>query len=535
MTFGMRVRLWARQAPQSHLAAAAVVVSLVAGLLAVAVVPRGDSLDTDSSLAVGSGDIVVGEGPQPFEPTSGDGTSAKAPAGGIDGGGGVDAPSSSGESGSVEAGPFPDGATPAEGSAPAEGAAPSPSATAATAAQEPRRASDVGVTADTIKLGFLIAQVGGLDAAGFALGLRGDIDKVIGAYVDDVNKRGGIHGRKVVWVALKVDPLSQSSQRAACLKMTEDEKVFAVLDSASTLGAAQLCYGAEHKVPYFNTGISTVSAEYVKRSFPYQVSTSQNGSRQVMNWARYVGEDGGFKNQTLGVLSDECAPGSEIIDRGLKPVLAEYGVKSVEVRLSCDANTAQQQIPNAVLQMRRAGVTLVFPATIFTNVQLFLQQAEAQRWKPKYSASDYYGMSLDLFTKNFPAGQWDGTAAVTAGHAGEPAAGKPFPAPTQQCNKIVQAAGLDPIDNYDEDSEAIVHCDSVRLFAAAAAAAGANPTRLAWAEAVQRLGDFPSAFSAKAIFRPGKTEGGDALALIQWQASCRCYKQVRPHDRNAYA
>lgn len=521
MTFGMRVRLWARQAPRSHLVGTAVVTIMLAGLLAVASVPRdrGTAKGSDVLAAAGAG--------------SDGGATAGQIAGTAGSAAGATALTVPGGASATTAAPgsFPGSTSGSSGG----GAAAQTPAQRAAAQQQPLTASDVGVTPTTIKIGFLIAQVGGLDGAGFALGLRTDIEQVIKAYVDDINARGGIHGRKVIYVTTKVDPLSASNQRAACLKMTEDEKVFAVLDSASTLGSAELCYGAEHHVPYYNTGLSTVSESYVQRSFPYQVSVSQSGTRQVINWARYVGNDGLFKGQKLGVLSDECAPAPEIMDKALKPTLAEFGVKPVEVRLSCDANTAQQQIPNAVLQMRRAGVTLVFPATIFTNVQVFLQNADAQQWHPKYSASDFYGMSVDLFAKNFPPGQWEGTRAVTTSHAGEPQAGKPFPPASQQCNKVLEKASLRPNQNYDGDAEAIVHCDSVHLFERAAIDAGANLTRRGWADAVQRIGDFPSALTAKAIFRPGKTTGGDSLALIEWHSNCKCNTQIRPHDRPAYA
>ena len=331
-----------------------------------------------------------------------------------------------------------------------------------------------------------------------------------------------------------VDPLSSSSQEAACIQMTEDEKVFAVLDSASTLGSQELCYGAQHHVPYFDTGLSTVSAAYVRQSFPYQVSTAQDGTRQVLNWAYYAESQGLFKNKKLGILSDQCAPDPDIINSDLKPVLAKFGVNPTVVSLSCDTSTAQEQIPSAVLQMRQAGVDMVLPATIFTNVQVFLESAQSQAWFPKYTASDYYGMSIDLFTQNFPAQEWNGTQAITASEDYQGSLAKPN-AQLKDCNDALAVENVHPITNYDSDSEALVHCDGVHLLTAALAKAGLNPTRLAWADAVQQLGSFPSVFTAKAFFKPGKTEGGDLLGLTQWASGCKCYTLLVPPSRPAYA
>jgi ABC-type branched-subunit amino acid transport system substrate-binding protein len=524
MTTFMRIRLWARHAPPWQVGLTVVVSVLMAVALIALVLPGGDG--HRSVLAAGaSGGDGTGTAGASADGKGGDTTGQTGGAGG----GAVSAGTATG--GTSTGGPSAGGTSTKTGAGVAGTATGRSTAGGAVALT----ASDVGITPTTIKLGFLIAQVGGLDQAGFALGLRTDMEAVIKAYVDDVNAKGGIGGRKVIFVTTKVDPLSSSSQRAACLSMTEDQKVFAVLDSASTLGAAELCYGAEHHTPYFDTGLSTVNAAYVKKSFPYQVSTAQDGSRQVINWARYVGDRGVFTGHKVGVLSDDCAPDPDIVNQDLRPALARYKVDPYVVLLSCDSSTAQQQIPNAVLQMRTAGVDLVFPGTIFTNVQLFLQNADAQQWHPKYSASDFYGMSLDLFTANFPTGQWGGTQAVTASHGGEVKAGKPLPPPIVGCNHVLQKESVPPIADYGKDAEALVHCDSVRLVVAAMNKAGANPTRLSWANAVQSLGVFDSGFSASSTFRPGKTEGADSLALAQWGSDCKCYTQIRGHDQAAYA
>lgn len=516
MSVFMRIRLWARHAPAWQVAFTAVMSVLLAAALVALVLPgdTGDHHGPTEALAAtggsGSNQATV-EGASDAAAT-GPGATAAATGATATGGGALT------RTGAAKSSTGAAGATGASG----------PAAVKLTA-------SDVGVTPATVKIGFLIAQVGGLDQAGFALGLRTDMEAVIKAYIDDLNAHGGVAGRQVTYVTTKVDPLTPSNQRAACLSMTEDQKVFAVLDSASTLGAQELCYGAEHHTPYFDTGLSTVNADYVKQSFPYQVSTSQDGTRQVVNWANYVGSRGAFTGHKLGVLADDCAPDPDIVNHDLKPALAKYSVDPFVVTLSCDSSTAQQQIPNAVLQMRRAGVDLVFPGTIFTNVQVFLQAASAQQWHPKYSASDWYGMSLDLFTAHFPTDEWNGTQAVTSSHGGEVKAGKPLPPPIVGCNKVLAKENVPPITDYNGDSEALVHCDSVRLFAAAMAKAGANPTRLSWANAVQQLGAFDTGFTASATFKPGKVEGGDSLALAQWSGDCSCYTQIRGHDQPAYA
>ena len=91
----------------------------------------------------------------------------------------------------------------------------------------------------------------------------------------------------------------------------------------------------------------------------------------------------------------------------------------VEARVSCDLGLAQQQVPGAVLKMRQAGVSQVFFAVLFPSAQSFIQQAEAQGFRPKYHVSDFWALNTDFSAKNFPAAAFDGTKSISFSHSGE--------------------------------------------------------------------------------------------------------------------
>lgn len=540
MTLGMRVRLWYRQASGPERSSGLALMAVVAAVLVLALLTT--STTSPASLSAGLGSAAPA-GTAPGTGAGGAGA-VTAQAGAVPGNGGSPAGSGTTASGSTGAAapgaigasvPGATGAAAASVSSPRSGGANGSTGSGTGSACGNLSASDQGVTPTTIKIGFLIVDTGGIQNSGFVLGLRTDMPQVIKAYVDGVNRAGGVDCRKLIYVTSNVDPTSTgSSQESACVNMTEDQKVFAVIDSASTDGSYMLCY-PQHHVPLFAEGISTISAAWMSQSFPYLVSTYSDGSRQVIDWADYFGNRGLFKGQKVGVLSSDCAPSPQIVSGDLEPALAKFGVHPVVVSLSCDTSTAQQEIPNAVLQMRQAGVTLVFPGTSFTNVQLFLEDAQSIDWHPKYSASDYEGMSLDLFDAHYPASEWNGTQAVTATPEGETAVGRPFPAAAAPCNKWLVAENVPPMTNYDADAEAAAHCDGIRLFVAAANKAGPDLTRIGWGEAVQKLGAFPAVYSAKAVYGPHNMEGGDSLALEQWYGSCSCWKQLQPHNQPAYA
>lgn len=508
----MQLRRWAREAPTDHVVGGVfLAVLLLAGAVLVAI-PVGED-----------GDTAVDSAGLPANPALS--TTGAAPSTPLVEGNGEVASGTAAEGPASVGGPGVDSvAAPAavEGSAPgAEGAG----------AAEAPVASDVGVTKTEIKIGIVKYNVGGISATGFALGIRPDLDEVIDAIVAAENAAGGVHGRKIVYVKTEQDPLDNNSQRQACIKMAADEKVFTAFEAGSTIGVNAECY-PEHRLPFFYGSPQTNSSASFSRAGGFLVSVVVAGTRALLNWASFALEDGWIKSgEKLGILDQECPPGPEMVDKVFVPHLKEAGVKPMVVRLSCDLNTAQQQIPGAVLQFRQAGITKILPAVIFTHSLTFYQQAQAQGYHPEYSCSDMWGLCQDLFNENNEPDQFDGTVGYTDTHSGEEKAGKPYNAGVQRCSKIFTDAGLDPVTNQmGRDAAAISLCDHIHLWATAMRNGPVNPTRQTLIDQVTRIGDWPTAYADRAVFGPGKFEGGDSYAKVQWSKGCKCFTQIRPHQ-----
>jgi ABC-type branched-subunit amino acid transport system substrate-binding protein len=514
MTFGMKVRLWAREAPRSHVIGTSVAVVALVVVLVAAVLPASDDDGTVTSTLAPS---VVASGATPVSVAttpSGD-PSAPAAAG---------TPSGAPSAATAAAGASSGGATPSASAA--SGAAP------ASATPVELTASDQGVTPETIKVGFLIADTGGLGAAGnVALETRTDMPEVIKAFVDHVNANGGVRGRALEHVTASSDPVNASSQQAACIKLTTDEKVFAVFDTASTLGVAQNCY-AQKGVILTTTASQTNSEQNFQRNGGLLASSGASQNRVLLNWAD-LALAGGFIGPgkgKLGILSTECAPDPEAIDGDFKPYLKQHGVDYVDVRLSCDLATAQQQVGGAVLQFRQAGVDRVLPSAIFVTVNNYLQAAEAQQYRPTYYCSDMWGLCLDIFTRNFPVAQWDGTRGFTFSHSGEDKAGAPLSPAVQRCSQILTDAGVPGItEQMGKDAAAVATCDSFFLWVTAMANAPDNPRRADFPGALAAIGDrWESPYANRAVFGPTKFNGGDDAAPVQWLGDCTCHTQTGP-------
>lgn len=106
-------------------------------------------------------------------------------------------------------------------------------------------ASTPGITDETITIGFTYINLADLLEAGIIDTNHGPYDQQIQALVDDLNERGGIHGRQVEVISVGYDPVGNEAQQAACIELTEDEEVFAVLGSIR--GDNVLCYTEQHE------------------------------------------------------------------------------------------------------------------------------------------------------------------------------------------------------------------------------------------------------------------------------------------------
>ena len=95
-----------------------------------------------------------------------------------------------------------------------------------------------GVTANSIKVGIVWVDLSSLVSI---LHINeGDFPKAYQAIIDDINAKGGIHGRKLVATIVGVNPTSQSAADAACTKLTQDDKVFVAV--GFFLADNVLCY-----------------------------------------------------------------------------------------------------------------------------------------------------------------------------------------------------------------------------------------------------------------------------------------------------
>jgi hypothetical protein len=548
VTPGMQIRLWLRDAARSQVALTLAAVAAVVALLVASVSQTGPAKGSQDALSGGdtqAGGQVDGStgGGSSSTGTGGSSTGgATATTGAPTGAGGTSGSSFGGTGGTGgTGGGGSSGSSTTGGSAGTSGSTSGSSGSSTTGGTNGTKGFDIAKSTDRgvnncaglktcVKLGFLVSKIGGLDASGFALNLRGDIQTVIGDYVDYQNKHGGLNGRPIVPVFRTVDPVDNNDQLQACTQLTQDDKVFAVIDTASLIFAnSQTCFIRDNKTPLLH-GYAESEA-FMDAGKGYDVSETRSLDRIAIEWADEIGKLKFLKGgEHVGVLEDNCEPSATVVDKLLIGGIMKYHPASVKKYQSdCTAASAQAQPPALQQQMCIDGVTHVLLATSFVAAQTFLQSADGGPCgtgakKYQYMASDYSLLAGDLFTRNFSKRQFDGSLAISNEFTGI-AASSPQ---TKFCSSILTAAGEPGVDNTYSNADATAICDYFFIFVKTSLKVGPNLTRSAWAQAVQSLGEFNGSYSPKSVFSPGKTNGGELVHSMTWHQDCTCYRSTGP-------
>jgi hypothetical protein len=81
-----------------------------------------------------------------------------------------------------------------------------------------------------------------------------------------------------------------------------------------------------------------------------------------------------------------------------------------------------------------------------------------------------------------------------------------------------------------KDAEIASDCDNFLLFLKIMAKVPVNFTTADWVASVEQLGAIKGGYGEDAVFGPGKYDGGDTYALVEWHRECTCWIQIRGYQ-----
>jgi ABC-type branched-subunit amino acid transport system substrate-binding protein len=386
-------------------------------------------------------------------------------------------------------------------------------------------ASDRGVSEETIRLGVLVMDTGG--AGNIGIGVAGinpqAQQEAWQAFIDEVNDRGGVNGRMIEPVYRVYDVLSQESMRSACLYLTQDERVFAVVDSGGFFGAAVLCVTDENETPLLVTGSTGIPTELFNRSHGRLFTLFMDGRRAMYNLANEAHKLGALDGKTIGILTDE-RPGQPETTEHLETALGRLGHDvAYTASLDADLSTGASRVPIEVQQMRSAGVDAVILIGSIVYANQFAQTADSQRWHPQYLVTDWQNGSTDVYGQPMPD-SYDGAIAISAVRTNEHRVDLPEAEDSAACMKVHrERTGTRAERGSNEYGSYIRSCTIIELFEAGASDAGSQLTRDGFLDALAGQGRMSLGELGPGSFTPDKRNAADHVRTLRWRSDCRCY------------
>src|SRR5262245_8255410 len=209
-----------------------------------------------------------------------------------------------------------------------------------------------GVTSKQIDLGVTYVD---LEAIRSTINLDiGNFPKMYTAIIDDLNARGGISGRKVVPSFAPVNPIGTVPSQEACVKLTEDDKVFAV--TGFFLGDAPLCFLEQHATPVVG---GAQNSERVARAKAPWFTLEANDQTSAQSVDALVA-DGAFKGGKLGIIVD---PNTQALyDSVVAPALKKHKVSGTVANITAtqgDSVAAEQQAGVILERFQSEGINKV--------------------------------------------------------------------------------------------------------------------------------------------------------------------------------
>jgi hypothetical protein len=377
-------------------------------------------------------------------------------------------------------------------------------------------ASARGVTADAIRIGLSFPDLEALAKTGLIKVDNGDYAAMAKALVDDVNAQGGVNGRKLELSLGKYGVLGAAEQLAACTKLTEDDKVFAIL--GGFIGDNNLCATQQHStLVIFGYGAGFNQIALAKARAPF-VTFEASDERSTEALVKIADAQGRLKGKTIGVYGT-LSTSKPLIDLTVK-ALKDAGYSVADTAIN-DAPATDAQAFNAQDKVIGNRFKDKHIDTVFVQVTV----PPGGNW----NVIDYHPTLLSPQTSLVMSGAFTNgydKFPLVAGLAASGDDNLGFNTPAMKhCREVWKKATGKDIKTPNEEQQAgkstgfagmSSTCSALQIFVAAAKAAGPNLTYATWQKALEGLGKMELPAAPEASFGPGKPDGQDSFQLMKF-------------------
>jgi len=386
----------------------------------------------------------------------------------------------------------------------------------------------VGVTPTEIHVGVALVDFNCIKP--FVDGLRFNQDKVYQAFVDDVNQRGGINGRKLVATYKTYCPIQSAPALAACTSLTEDSDVFAVMGTlADFSGDAQKCVTAQHKRVLLS---QVVSQQEISQAPPGLFITPEvTPERRAAIVLALLKSQHTLDGKKIAVLGEQVTEERvhKVIEPGLKALGLKLGTTAILSISGTDTTAAQSQLDSFIERWKTEDINALFMVGDQVSHTQFIQKVRAALPNLQLvgDTDAFGGYAQDENTAGVKPNPYEG--ALTA--EGLIGAQQDQTANWKECaaiyhketGKTVPGANNPPPlggGKYDDTHGAVNDaCEDITMFAAVATRAGKTLNDDTWQKTVNNYGSIPDMGVVYGSLHQGKYDADDTFGLAAFDSS----------------
>jgi ABC-type branched-subunit amino acid transport system substrate-binding protein len=238
-----------------------------------------------------------------------------------------------------------------------------PAASTTTAPPVVSKVLGPGVTATSIKLGISLVDFKCIQQ--FIDFTRPNQQAIYQAFINDVNKKGGINGRKLVADFNTECPLTPTSDLLVqvCTHFTDDDKVFAVmgnLSDAAQSAAIHTCIAKKHNTPVVTFQVTNDMFKQVPPGLMIFPGTTPERSSAVL--FALLQKNGVLQGKKLAVLAQQTSQPSvkAVVLPAIKKTGVATGTTAYVTINGSDTTAAQSQLDSFIERWKSEGVNALF-------------------------------------------------------------------------------------------------------------------------------------------------------------------------------
>ena len=410
---------------------------------------------------------------------------------------------------------------------------------------EPRRATDVGIDADTITLVHIRTKIEEIVDMGFAAPV-GDPTDMFDTFTRIVNERcGGVWGRSIDLRLVEVAALGvggtdiDTLRNAACIEATEDYQAVILVNSTSFQGTAQLCVTEEHDSALITH--QALPEEYVQRGAGRLLTTATTVEANLRSLAEYLINSGALGGARVGVVASNTPGEAEATEASLVATLEAAGtdVRFFDVLDCAGTSICIGGMAESVQRLISERVDVLFPTVNAITLPAYITEMVTQGFAPgdvRFYNSDFNNHGNEIvsglnvtFGGEAAGALYDGTVLLVHGDSGryrltDYAASTPFDDMCMREYAENSAVGeyYDPRDPAETNKHGMVGlvCSVYRVALRGLYDAGPNPSRADIFAALENLGPVDLVSMLPGSLAPGKWTMGDSLQPVTFRYPC---------------